>query len=474
MRDLPDHVWSYVFDQFEYPAGESSFATEVQFDGPGAEGLATLSRLCRASSRFLRLAQQVLYRSLPLANWNIRNRLLSTLHRHPNLAQYVEKVNLGEGVFSRDEITSLLLPHYDENGDGAQSRPDGLESFLRGLLDGPEWPDAVPDIWFAHCATILPNLKLLEYATRNEGTFLQAVIRQATAEAEASDRGGEPQTLTEEPQQHPPSRLNQPLSRLEELRISNQDTEFAVRLQSIQQVFFLPRLKTFRGWAVDLDTTMAAESDASQRQGTVRHAYFEYSLAEADGISDLLRTCPCLQTLKVSWGSGTVGDSYLNFDDIGNVLREHGTGLEVLDLDCRECISYEMGESEGSIGSLRSLQRLKHLALPEAILLGDEDVLGGMDKVGDDSDDTNDDAEAGPVSTESLESLLPDGLETLRLYSGYEEEAWVRDSVQGVLASRRLGRLRKVRLDFATEVDEEWDLDGWGSEGGVDHCVFYR
>ncbi|KAF6803008.1 multidrug resistance protein 3 (p glycoprotein 3) [Colletotrichum musicola] len=370
LRDLPDHVWSYVFDQFEYPAGESSFATEDQFDGPDQESF-TINP-----------------------------------HRHPNLAQRVEKVNLGEGVFSRDEITSLLLPHYDENGDGAQSRPDGLKSALRGLLDGPEWPDAVPDIWFAHCAAILPNLKLLEYATRNEGTFLQAVIRQATAEAEASGPGGGPQTLEEEPRQHSPSRLNQPLSRLEEFRISNQDTEFA--------------------------------------------------------------------TLKISWGSGTVGDSNLNFDDIGNVLREHGTGLEVLDLDCRECISYEMGESEGSLGSLRSLQRLKHLALPEAILLGDEDVLGGMDKVGDDSDDTNDDAEAGPVSTESLERLLPDELETLRLYSGYDEEAWVRDSVQGILASRRLGRLRKVRLDFATEIDEEWDLDGWGSEGGVDHCAFYR
>lgn len=473
MRDLPDHVWSYVFGQFEYPAGKSSFATEVQFDGPGAEGLATLSRLCRTSSRFLRLARRVLYRSLPLANWKIRNRLLSTLHRHPNLAQYVEKVDLGEGVFSRDEITSLLLPHYNDNGDGAQSRPDGLESFLRGLLDGPEWPDAVPDVWFAHCATILPNLKLLEYATRNEGTFLQAVIRQAAVGAEASGPGRGPQSLTEEPRRHSPSQLHQPLSRLEEFRISNQDTEFAVRLQSIQQVFFLPRLKTFRGWAVDLDTTMAA-ADASQRQGALRHAYFEYSLAEADGISDLLRTCPFLQTLKISWGSGTVGDSYLNFDDIGTVLREHGTGLEVLDLDCRECISYDMGESEGSLGSLGSLQRLKHLALPEAILLGDEDLLGGMDKVGDGSDDASNDAEADPISTESLERLLPDGLETLRLYSGYDEEAWVRDSVQGVLTSRRLGRLNKVRLDFATEVDEEWDLDGWGSESGVDHCVFHR
>ncbi|KAL0935177.1 uncharacterized protein CTRU02_209768 [Colletotrichum truncatum] len=454
MLDLPDHVWSLVFSQLEYPIREATFSSECQWSEPDTSGLTTLSRLCQTSSRFLRLARRVLYRSLPLDNWRIHKRLLSTLHQHSYLTEYVENVVLGEGVFSRDEMASLLQPYYSKTLQQPSSKPGSLEAALREFLDGPEWPEGGPDIWFTHCANLLPNLKLLQYATRSFDELFPAIIRQAAEP--------EPKELV-------------PLSKIVEFRISNQDTELAVRLQYIQELFLLPQLEIFRGCAVDLNTTLAAPGQTPEQQprqsNSLRHAYFTDSLAEADGICDILRTCPSLQTFSMTWGSATVGDSYLNFDLIGKALREHGTSLEVLVLNCQECLWYDIGETQGKLGDLQALKHLKHLSLPEAILLGSEDELSGMDKVGDDEED--EDGE-DPITADSLEPLLPESLESLRFYSCYDEEAWVRNSIQGVLSSERLNRLKKLQLDDAADTGIEWDLTGWQSKKVSGHLILSR
>ncbi|KAF4483362.1 hypothetical protein CGGC5_v009985 [Colletotrichum fructicola Nara gc5] len=356
MVHFPDEVWTLIFGQLEFDTRGPDYTDDNE---PGSEGLAALSRLCRTSSRFLRLARPFLYRSLPLCNWRLHERLLRTLHQNPHLARSVENVTLGEGVFSRDDITPLLLPYYSEASAQSGARSAAIDAALRVVADGEEWQEGVPDLWFAHCATILPNLKSIE---------------------------------------------------------------------------------------------LASSAQTPRRLSSLRYAHFIDSLADADGICDLLRTCPLLQTLEITWGSSTVGDSTLDFDHIGRVLREHGTGLVELDLDCLECFSFEEAEWSGKIGDLRGLQHLKHL------------------------DEEEETANENPISEDSLESLLPESLETLRFYSVYDENDWVRKSVQGVLSSQRLKQLKEVQLDDCWRFNVKWDKTGWRSKKLKDtgKLIFYK
>ncbi|OHE94808.1 hypothetical protein CORC01_09915 [Colletotrichum orchidophilum] len=493
MRDLPNEVWLHIFSQFEFSSGPSLLAVQFgvgECDGePGINGLAVLSRICRTSSRFLGLAQPILYRTLPLADHKARAKLLSTLQQYPHLAQHARNVALGDGIFSRDEFTSLVLPHYSGTLRTPSSSPEGLEAEIRGLLDGPEWPEGVPDMWFAHCAALLPNLKVLAYATRNYDRFFPAMISQAANlvargavdDAQDADTASRESSLAPRSQRDSgwTSALPQPLSKLEEFCIANEDTELTVSLKNIQELFLLPRLRTFRGWAVALNTNLAREARASEQQqqpqqrSSLRHAHLKYSLANAEGICDLLSTCPLLQTLEISWGSSTVGDSDLDFDQIGRALREHAASLEFLDLDPLSCFSYEYGYWTGNIGNLRPLRRLKHLSLPENILLGSEDTPVSSDDEEDDDDGENA-AGADPGSFDGLESLLPESLESLRLHIWRGEDEWVRKTVQGVLASGRLTRLEKVQLDGVATLDVIWDKTGWRCKKSSHRLVFYR
>ncbi|EQB53384.1 hypothetical protein CGLO_06897 [Colletotrichum gloeosporioides Cg-14] len=292
MVHFPDEVWTLIFGQLEFDTRGPDYTYENE---PGSEGLAALSRLCRTSSRFLRLARPFLYRSLPLSDWKLHKHLLHTLHQNPHLAESVEYVTLGEGVFNRDEITSLLLPYYSETSPQSNQRSAAIDAALRVVADGEEWPEGVPDLWFAHCATLLPNLKSLEYATRSFDTLFPEIITRTAndggngpiADGQRPDTAVQETPSASQTQQDTtsatPSQSSLPLAKLEEFRIRNQDTELAVRLINYQDLFLLPQLQTFRGWAVDLDTSLAASAQTPRRLSSLRYAHFIDSLAEADG-----------------------------------------------------------------------------------------------------------------------------------------------------------------------------------------------
>ncbi|KAK8073515.1 hypothetical protein PG994_004414 [Apiospora phragmitis] len=177
-------------------------------------------------------------------------------------------------------------------------------------------------------------------------------------------------------------------------------------MRLFEDVLLLPRLERVYGQCVDLDTRLATGTTLQgslppPNSSNVREVTLEYSLVEVAGFLDLLRTCPLLQTLRICWGDSIVGESQLAWDGFGDALREHGSNLELLDLDCRLDLGYEMGEwsgkigdLSGKIGDLSGLRRLRHLSLPQDILLVSEDDLSGLayldDVDGDEAEDEND------------------------------------------------------------------------------------
>ncbi|KXH56965.1 hypothetical protein CSAL01_11429 [Colletotrichum salicis] len=247
-----------------------------------------------------------------------------------------------------------------------------------------------------------------------------------------------------------------PLAKLEELAVSHRRPTrmptAAVSLEKFQDLFFLPRLIRFYGHGVTLSNNLAKDDQTSEQQrprrvSSLAYIHLRSSFADAQSICDLLRTCPSLQTLNISWGQHAIDDSYLDFDEIGRALREHGASLEALDLYPNVCLSYQSNNWRGNIGSLQPMQLLTYLAMSGNILLGKER-------------DEHNEKTAKPLF-DDLEAFLPESLETLHLYSTWGEEEWFRKTVQGILLSQRLTRLKKVLLSSGALYDVIWDLTDW-------------
>lgn len=395
----------------------------------------------------------MLYRSIPATNYHVQGALLSTLHRFPQLARYVEAVNLGAGIFDHDNLASREFPYHVRPQAQVGPRSDLVQAHIDSSLDEPAWNGRVADIWFSHWITQLPNLKLLEYETRSLDTLLPALIRRTVQPAPGKGSVSLAVPPSEAFSSTAPSAplAHTPLAKREEICIQNEDSETAVSLQAFQDLFLLPRLRTFRGRAVAVNTTLAR---GLPRQSTLQHAYLEQAPAEAAGLEDLLQTCPALQTLRVCWGLSTVGASRLNLGRLGRALRDHGAALEVLDLDYQTAC--EAGETEGVLGSLLALRRLKYLAAQQDML---RKSGGAVDE---------------PVAPDSPASLLPESLESLDLYSYECRPRAIQAVVQAVLASRRLIRLKRVQLWHSPGPALEWDLGGWRRRKHSGFAVFYR
>lgn len=470
MKRLPDEVWVLIIDGLEIPIDKIPVSRAGRLNKPVRERLTALSSLCRTSSRLEKLARPVLYRNLPASIRNVQGALLSTIHQHPQLAQHVETVNLGEGIRRWSELTMLvILPYYHH----PQIR-DGPRPAL--LQKAYECSSGVKDIWFAHWVMLLPNLKLLECAPLRNASILPLIIQCAAQKEPEGVTRGDKSVGDETTESSTPAPLPQeaslstlmtalsytPLSKLEEFRIHTSDPDEVVCLRDYQELFLLPRLRTFRGNMVELNTTLAHQESSSQpppRQSMLRHAYFEESLADPEGLEDLLQSCPCLQTLRMGWAPEHWGENILNFAHIGTVFREYGAELEVLDLNCQEASMYGAGHTEGYIGSLRGLHRLKHLSVQQDILL---------------RSDVREETDTDPVVQDGLESLLPDCLESLNLYNYHCGKCSVEAGVQGILSSQRLVRLRTVQVHHKPGMALECDFGGWASRKCFGFVVFDR
>ncbi|KAL2883506.1 hypothetical protein SGCOL_001189 [Colletotrichum sp. CLE4] len=312
----------------------------------------------------------------------------------------------------------------------------------------------------------MPNLKVFNCLITAKDKFIPAMIRQAAdigavrdvEDAKDPHMGSQQTGLARIYQQDsgPTLGVPLPLAKLEELAVSHhRPTRMptaAVSLEKFQDLFILPCLIRFYGHGVTLNNTPAKDDQTSEQQrprrvSSLAHVHLRSSFADAQSICNLLRTCPSLRTLKISWGQHAIGDSYLDFDEIGRALREHGASLEALDLYPNACHSYQSNNWRGKIGSLRPLQLLTYLAMSGNILLGKER--------NEHEEDT-----AMPLF-DDLEALLPESLETLHLYSTWGEEEWFRKTIQGILSSQRLARLKKVLLSSGALYDVIWDLTDW-------------
>ncbi|KAK8043439.1 hypothetical protein PG993_005869 [Apiospora rasikravindrae] len=261
---------------------------------------------------------------------------------------------------TRDEFVGLAL-HLATNTHETQRQgpvpvlQESLVSRMGPMRDLPDFSEEFADAWPAYAIVLVPNLKYLDITMSNDITLLPSVILEATkCDGERREPQGDSSTTRHHPLQDAagtpssPSVAERPLSQLEGIIVRRvYEVKGALRMQLIEELLLLPRLKKIYGFHVDFNTSLSTRT--SRTSSSLVHVDVRDAVADAAGILDILRTCPLLQTLRIQWGDSMVGDSELEWNAVGRALKENGPNLEVLDLNCQYYLDYEMGDPSRSV-----------------------------------------------------------------------------------------------------------------------------
>lgn len=436
MRDLPEEIWLKVF---------SGIQSDLHPEN-------SLAALCRVSSRFSRIAQPLLYRSLDMESRPFSPLFFRTLCSRPDLGRSTRALDIGSYIAEPEEAV------YKEfkAARGTLGLPTEFES---SLMNGLE--QGIAESQIALALVLVPNIDRLDLVVPHNNdqilvAFDMAKDHLTTPTEMPLEEGNVVSTPT----------TPKVFARLREMRLRHWDTEGAIDCWSITQMLEFPTLETFHGFATDWCGVMPNELEGKRL--TLKDITLEFSLIDAEGLSSLLRLCPDLQSLKIEWGPSTVGDCTMDFDAMGEALRGQGNSLQALSLDPRDSFEFEYADATGRIGSLQALGKLKKLEVPLDVLIGGKE----------DSDDEggDDDADGSGLGTGNaqleLRQVLPASLETLHIYS--IEGDGITPRLRNLVASGYPPNLSRIEVDFI-EQGPLLDLEdfGWVAKN-TRHTIFTK
>lgn len=431
---LPNEILLGIFDHFSISLPDYTHTWGLP---PFPEKLHTLARLCRSSKQLREQAEPILYRRIPFGDARNRKLLFRTLIERPHLRALVRSIQLHETEIPPSELLPLLeaaRPSLDISDDLAkqlltdlrigQSKWHLLDEYEPAEDDGDSrgyYRTRHVEIHFA--LLLLPGLDLLELASWYDlGPLMFEML------------GRSPGSAIGDPENTPH------LSYLRELRIHSEIQEQRLGLIPAG-LLTLPNIQSLQAQKVYWDFH-DIERRCTGAYLNVRNLNLVDSICNGPALGDMLSRCPSLRDLRIEWGlSNDEWEDELDFGSIGDALRRHGQGLEVLELDCREAYpyAYEYDEDDlGYIGSLRELARLKKLTLPLDMLIGRQE-----------DDDVADDTDYLAAWRCQLGESLPPSLEQLHFLSCLNDELQLDDQLFDMIApgDKHIMSLHEVILD---------------------------
>lgn len=428
MPVFPEEVLQLVFEQLRSPQDKADYRGHEEF-------ITTICAICLTSKQCLRLARPILYRNVhfmagPSPGKWIR-KFSQTVVQHSQLARLVQEISFDDwGLRSQDDIDNGTSPNptHPPPSSLRSTYAEALGSlapYYPGLINEIELVDAImtgaEDALIACILTQCSNLERLSLLIPHgfEESWTHSILKCAG--------------ITQRWQQDNSTEVSaKALPHLKEFQTQHWDTENATWITQISNVLRIPSLRKYHGFAVDVSIgshPFQGHPDP-MRPFNIETIQLQYSLADADGISNLLRCCPNLQHLSIEFGPSTVGDLDLDFDDFGNALRAHGKKLKSLALDIGESDFNDLHEERGiaPLGDMRSLEELEVLKVPDVTLWGEED---------------EDDAELEGMN--ELVDILPTSLRKLFIFGeGASEEE---KTAQIGAALHQMGNLKLVHFN---------------------------
>lgn len=478
MIPVPEEIWHQIFSSYECVLNEEWWMYEDRIDHSSRK---TLRSLCLVSTQFRRLAQPLLYRSIPHEgyfpdNERYQGKLARTLTASPELGLHTRAVSLEEQYLQidhdlRDNVLLQHLPSLVLPPAVRRHIKDELESF---------------DHSFHHFTSIgiapfiialTPRVRLVDLTYLSSEALLWQISGRADLAEQSVRKPGVPQEdeAGGEPRERAILHAGAPYSNfglpnLQEVRLRTGDYDCGTTpIDFIEPALLHPGLRTLRLLGTKwLRKNLELLRWPGAPRG-VRHLELREAIVDASSFRHILARFTGLRTLlvylvKASWrlhatfpGDEPVWD--VRLEEIGSALRASGSGLEALDLHTNDYLDHPEGPARfgAALGSLREMRSLRRLSVVYDNLVG-----GGSTEAPE---------QAAPAI---LAELLPPSLETLHLHwderypdeESYRQQcAPVNSAVRVLLEHGGMPSLRQVSMErrYSGTLDGEFDgpVAGW-------------
>ncbi|KAF7563178.1 hypothetical protein G7046_g955 [Stylonectria norvegica] len=470
---LSEELWGHIFDNFVcYLPEEQWWMYGEQVD---RSPLKTLASLCLVSRKFRRIAQPVLYRTLPMTSddQEMQQMLLArTVYANSRLSECVRAVAL-DGWIPWDLLS------FEETEDAIHmSFRDRVTQFmsLAKILPKESWAECAPSF-------ILPftrQVQLIEYTTAYDPLSWETTLNEVLSASQIESTEGtdtvKDQALgntgrenidmaiverTDSAGNPIPKLRNTLLPNLREVRVRTADcVDNTSGVFEIEWILLHPGLERLRLLGFDWTSEEIRKLKWPATRYNLQLLQLKECIVDDNSLLHILLQCEHLRSLSIelcdSRREGSDREDHWEVDlyRFGDILREHGTRLEELDL---HTIEYKGANSTaGRLGHLHRLTSLKHLKVVK------EDLASSIWHPSSDTE----------LPALRLQDVLPRSLETLYLH--YNDTFWIgdltdqleNDDIVELITSGRFPHLRQVKRELYYEgpTSESWgqrSLKGW-------------
>lgn len=457
MKDIPEEILSHIFSYLEYELPQDLRCADGTYWPLDRTPQSTLASLCLVNRQFYRLAQTSLYRTVMIRNeLEEAESIIRTLVMKPHLGRLTHSVSIDVDGIGFDEFEGL--------SEGLQGLdvPEELRQKLEDCLED----EILDEVGIAAVLlAFMPNLRVIDYASwtnEYDPSLLAWILR------------GCPPSSMEEISGDGTSRAHENLGfpNLREVIYRGNHGDLRNDTYDCEEMLLVPQLKRLHllgyRWTERHPGSM---DDVREHNASVELLELKDCLVNSGGIEDMLIRFPSLRSLSIELVSmerqewvDYEAPLVVHLSDWGWVLRQRGTKLTELNLHTlyhryfhdhflpEEGVPNSSMTTSGIIGSLRTLRSLRRLAITKKDLVGSGDW------------------------TQRLVDVLPDSLETLRLYFDFNQEddddeakLDVEDhqEIYDLIKSGELPALREVQLERhrkdSTCIAETlgWQLEGW-------------
>lgn len=193
------------------------------------------------------------------------------------------------------------------------------------------------------------------------------------------------------------------LERLRTIALSYEDTEFGLGVETLSPVIrAAPNIETLMGWQVGTEGHTADLAN-------LKHLYLDNSYVSADGLRELLSSCPRLESFRYVSGDATVGDQHFEPDEAQRTIVEFVPRLKSLHLNLDEKLFLHHPITESPLMTdLTPLTELESLTLDTRCVQPNKSphVTGGPEPPD----------EAFAVRDSALVDLLPASIREFRVF----------------------------------------------------------
>ncbi|CAG9987746.1 unnamed protein product [Clonostachys byssicola] len=255
---------------------------------------------------------------------------------------------------------------------------------------------------------------------------------------------------------------------LKEIRRRYISPRACAAISGFQDVLYHPRVETLRlqGFLWN-NKEINQEATFSEISCNLKQLQLESCLVNDRALENILTRCTQLHYLSITLPDirrvGFMGMSpTVSVKEMGHVVRQHGTKLQTFELDTFDYNYFY--RAKRPLGSLRTLESLRHLKISagDLLKLKASAVEGDVDTDDEEEEEEDEDED---VFSAPLKDNLPLGLETLYIVRTSRKvelrDSQLLEAVRDIIRYKPFTKLRKVEVEITGWLLRDVSAPGW-------------